>query len=122
MFCAMQSQRLEAETERVTQQVARAAAQGLAALCRGACAAQVSVVGHARKVEQEQESEAAELMFSRHPQMKYWAQMAHKWVFYELDVEVVYILDFFGGYHEVTREAYFTAKPTQPLVQPVGLH
>ena len=75
---------------------------------------QASILGKAEKVPESQAEEAAELMFARHPQMKGWAQLKHKWQFYELQVENAYILDWFGGYHTVSRDEYFAAKPSKP--------
>jgi hypothetical protein len=74
---------------------------------------QVTAVGTAVRLEDEEEVE--HLMFSRHPQMRLWSHMAHKWQFYELDIKHVEILDFFGGFHHVSREDYFAAKPLPPL-------
>jgi hypothetical protein len=74
---------------------------------------QVTAVGKA--VQPKDEEEVEHLMFSRHPQMRLWSHMAHNWRFYELDIEHVEILDFFGGFHHVSREEYFAATPLPPL-------
>lgn len=63
-----------------------------------------------------QQPEAARLMFARHPQMRAWAELAHKWVFYELSIDHAEILDFFGGFHNVSRQAYFAAQPHAPVL------
>lgn len=76
--------------------------------------ARASILGKAEKVPESQADEAAELLFARHPQMKGWAQLKHKWQFYELHVENAFILDWFGGYHTVSRDEYFAAKPSEP--------
>ena len=75
---------------------------------------QVSILGKAEKVPEEQAAEAADLVFARHPQMKAWAHLKHKWLFYEVHVENAYILDWFGGYHTVSKDEYFAAKPSKP--------
>jgi hypothetical protein len=75
---------------------------------------QVTAVG--RAVQPEDKQEVERLMFSRHPQMRLWAHMAHKWRFYELDIDHVEILDFFGGFHHVSRQEYFAASPHPPLL------
>lgn len=79
---------------------------------------QVSVFGHARPVPKEGVAEAADIMFARHPQMRAWAAMAHTWVFYEISVTNAYVLDFFGGWHNVSRDDYYAASPAKPLATP----
>lgn len=53
---------------------------------------QATVVGQAWEVGPKERHEARRLMFARHPQMRVWAQLAHKWAFYELDVTHVEVL------------------------------
>lgn len=74
----------------------------------------VTVLGNAKEVPKSEESEVSELMFARHPQMRSWAYMAHKWQFYELHIDHAYVLDWFGGYHAVARDEYFAAEPVEP--------
>lgn len=61
------------------------------------------------------EAEVAHLMFSRHPQMSVWAHLEHEWRFYELEVAHVQILDFFGGFRNVSAAEYFAAEPAAQL-------
>ena len=71
-------------------------------------------MGRVEAVPPRGEAEAAALMFARHPHMRAWARLAHEWRFYELHVAHVEILDFFGGFHNVSRDAYFAAAPAPP--------
>jgi Pyridoxamine 5'-phosphate oxidase len=52
-------------------------------------AVQATVVGTALKLGPKERPDAARLMFARHPGMKIWAKLAHKWSFFELDVNHV---------------------------------
>jgi hypothetical protein len=72
---------------------------------------QATVVGFVQALRAKDAEVAADLMFSRHPQMRFWSHLAHTWTFYELDVSYVEVLDFFGGFHNVSRESYFAAEP-----------
>jgi hypothetical protein len=73
------------------------------------------VLGHAKPVPDSEYDEVANLMFARHPQMKAWSILAHEWQFYELHVDHAYVIDWFGGYNEVSKEDYFAAVPQKPL-------
>ncbi|XP_078581390.1 protein CREG1-like [Branchiostoma floridae x Branchiostoma japonicum] len=54
---------------------------------------------------------AKNALFTRHPVMEIWAKMpTHKFYFAKMQVEDVFVLDFFGGGHIVTPEDYFNAK------------
>lgn len=44
---------------------------------------------------QQKQAEAA--LYERHPAMKTWNQTNHHWTFYQLDIESIWLIDFFGG-------------------------
>eukprot|EP00892_Ulva_mutabilis_P011301 jgi/Ulvmu1/8543/UM044_0077.1 len=79
--------------------------------------ARVSVFGHAKVVPEEEQADAADIMFARHAQMRSWAALMHKWAFYEVHITDVRIVDFFGGFQKVSPEEYFAAAPQEPLAQ-----
>lgn len=71
--------------------------------------AKISVVGHMQRVPTGEEMEMArEAMFSRHPEMADWPT-DHSFQFYELHIQQVNLLDWYGGMHEVSKEEYFGA-------------
>lgn len=53
--------------------------------------------------------EAGELLFSRHPQMQGWPK-GHNFSIYELQIEAIRLLDFYGGAAEISSKDYFAAE------------
>jgi len=51
---------------------------------------------------------AKEALFSRHPAMASWH--AHKFVFLKLDITKILLLDYFGGWHDVSTKDYFSVQ------------
>lgn len=59
------------------------------------------------------------MLFARHPEMATWPR-DHGFLPYELEVGEVHLLDYFGGVHVVSREAYFAADPPAAAAAAVG--
>ena len=53
---------------------------------------------------------AAELLFARHPEMQSWPA-DHGFAPFELQIDTLRLLDFFGGAHDLTPAEYFAADP-----------
>ncbi|GAB4823383.1 hypothetical protein N2152v2_010429 [Parachlorella kessleri] len=70
--------------------------------------AKLSISGEMQKVPSEQLDEAEELLFSRHPAMKDWPA-DHKFEMYELHIQTMSLLDWYGGAHIISPEEYFAA-------------
>eukprot|EP00878_Enallax_costatus_P042483 GHUV01049861.1.p1 GENE.GHUV01049861.1~~GHUV01049861.1.p1 ORF type:complete len:159 (-),score=48.00 GHUV01049861.1:249-725(-) len=74
--------------------------------------ARISVIGTMQKVpEGPQTDKAAQAMFSRHPAMKGWPE-DHGFVFYELNIDEIHMLSWYGGMAVISREDYFGADLT----------
>ena len=54
---------------------------------------------------------AAEVLFARHPEMQSWPP-DHGFAPWELRIDTLRVLDFFGGAHDLTPEEYFAADPS----------
>lgn len=70
--------------------------------------ARVTALGRTRKVAPEGADEAMRLLVARHPEMADWPA-DHGFAPYEMEVEEIHLLDYFGGMHVVTPEEYFSA-------------
>ncbi|KAF2357684.1 FMN-binding split barrel [Trinorchestia longiramus] len=53
---------------------------------------------------------AMEALFTRHPEMMDWPQ-DHGWFFARLDIQHIYLLDYFGGAQVVDPADYYAAQP-----------
>ena len=71
--------------------------------------AKVSISGRMGLLSGEGLRAARELLFSRHPDMRGWPK-GHKFMVYELRVNNIRRLDFYGGAAEISRPDYFAAK------------
>ena len=71
--------------------------------------AKVSISGRMRLLSREELREASELLFSRHPDMRGWPK-GHKFRVYELGVDHIRLLDFYGGAAEISCQEYFAAR------------
>lgn len=69
-------------------------------------AVKVSFYGEFKKVPQDDLQQVERMMFQRHTHMEEWPS-SHGFEFWELHPEIIHILDWFGGVHEVSVEEYF---------------
>lgn len=58
--------------------------------------AQLTLSGNIIKVQKDEESVAANALFSRHPKMKTWPT-GHEFHFYKMKLTSVWLIDYFGG-------------------------
>ena len=61
------------------------------------------------------EALAKESLFSRHPEMKWWPA-GHDFAFYELQIEDIFYINFYGGAKPMPVDKYFASKPVQPWI------
>ncbi|KAF2899695.1 hypothetical protein ILUMI_06480 [Ignelater luminosus] len=77
--------------------------------------AKVIISGHFHKVDNATSPEeykfARASLFERHPAMKYWP-IDHNWYIGKIDINLILVLDFFGGIKNVSIEDYFNANIT----------
>ena len=71
--------------------------------------AKVSISGRMGLLSGEGLRAASELLFSRHPDMRGWPK-DHNFGVYELGVDHVRLLDFYGGAAEISHQEYFAAQ------------
>lgn len=71
--------------------------------------AKVSISGRMELLSGEGLRVASELLFSRHPDMRGWPK-DHKFGVYELGLDHIRLLDFYGGAAEISRQEYFAAQ------------
>ena len=76
--------------------------------------AKVSISGRMGLLSGEGLSAASELLFSRHPDMRGWPK-DHNFGVYELAVDHIRLLDFYGGAAEISRQEYFAAKLSRSI-------
>lgn len=68
-------------------------------------------------------TKAKEALFAIHQPMKSWPA-DHNWVIYKLDIEKIWLIDFFGGAADITTKDYFAVKeqsrgtPSNPAHKP----
>ncbi|KAL6143347.1 PREDICTED: protein CREG1 [Fragaria vesca subsp. vesca] len=55
---------------------------------------------------------AKKALFSKHPEMKYWPK-GHNFQFFKLDIENIFLIDWFGGPKPLTVDQYLQAKLTE---------
>eukprot|EP00983_Pelagomonas_calceolata_P031383 984637-Pelagomonas_calceolata.AAC.3 len=74
--------------------------------------ARVTFMGKFKKVEITEDQELARTsMFKRHPKMAAWSTMSdHDFTLYELQIEEIHLLDYFGGAKQVKPADYFNAQ------------
>lgn len=72
--------------------------------------ARVILTGHLVRVNEttDEYAFAKNALFSRHPSMKYWPT-THEWYIPKMEIEMVMVLDFFGGAVVVGVDEYFAA-------------
>ncbi|KAK9790117.1 hypothetical protein WJX73_002745 [Symbiochloris irregularis] len=76
--------------------------------------AKVSITGQLKPVEAgEKLKEAKEILFQRHPQMAKWP-VGHHFTVYELHIEYIQLLDYYGGAIDVPVPEYFAAELSTP--------
>ncbi|KAI8491036.1 Cellular repressor of E1A-stimulated proteins 1 [Branchiostoma belcheri] len=74
--------------------------------------AKVHLSGNVVPVPEDETDFAMKSLFSRHPIMAEWYKMPdHKFYFAKMEIEDVFVLDFFGGGQSVSPEDYFKANP-----------
>ncbi|XP_019631020.1 PREDICTED: protein CREG1-like [Branchiostoma belcheri] len=74
--------------------------------------AKIILSGKIVTVPQDEADFAKNALFSRHPIMADWIKMeSHKFYFTKMEIEDVFVLDFFGGGNIVSPEDYFNVKP-----------
>ena len=71
--------------------------------------AKVSISGTMAQVPDDGVREAAELLFSRHPQMQGWPK-GHDFRIYELQTDAIRLLDFYGGAADISSKDYMAAQ------------
>lgn len=81
--------------------------------CRGVdpedpTCAKVSITGAVEPVRGKALPEALRLLFARHPAMKAWPA-DHGFQLYEMHIEAVRLLDFYGGAKDISPKDYFAA-------------
>ncbi|KAF5842623.1 pyridoxamine 5'-phosphate oxidase-domain-containing protein [Dunaliella salina] len=71
--------------------------------------AKVTFMGKFKKVENAEDQELARIsMFKRHPMMASWSAISdHEFTLYELQIEEIHLLDYFGGAKQVRPADYF---------------
>lgn len=72
-----------------------------------ACA-RATLLGEMRAVPQDQLHVAQEAVFSRHPAMASWPA-GHNFQFYELHVDAVHLLNWYGGMVHLTGDEYYAS-------------
>jgi hypothetical protein len=72
--------------------------------------AKLTLSGTLQVASGEAETLGKSALFARHPQMKTWPA-SHQFTVYELKVEDIWLLDYFGGGAPITPEKYYAAKP-----------
>ncbi|KAI8466430.1 MAG: pyridoxamine 5'-phosphate oxidase-domain-containing protein [Monoraphidium minutum] len=70
--------------------------------------AKITVIGRTRPVPPEGRDEAMQMLVARHPVMADWPE-DHGFAPFELEVEEIHLLDFFGGMHVISSDDYFAA-------------
>jgi hypothetical protein len=77
--------------------------------------AKVTALGRTRRVPDDggAAATAREMLFARHPEMADWPA-DHGFAPYEMEVEELHLLDFFGGMHVVAPADYFAARLAPP--------
>mmetsp|Transcript_3941 Transcript_3941/g.9900 ORF Transcript_3941/g.9900 Transcript_3941/m.9900 type:complete len:209 (-) Transcript_3941:170-796(-) len=69
----------------------------------------VTLSGVVRQTSGETERHGREFVFSRHPTMATWPA-DHHWIVYEMEIEKIFLLDYFGGAHHFSVQEYLDAK------------
>lgn len=72
-----------------------------------ACA-KLTLSGQMKQVEEEELDFAREALFSKHDEMQYWPK-GHHFQFYKLQIEDVFLIDWFGGAQPISLDEYFRA-------------
>eukprot|EP00882_Tetradesmus_deserticola_P004166 GHRQ01004401.1.p1 GENE.GHRQ01004401.1~~GHRQ01004401.1.p1 ORF type:complete len:232 (+),score=65.60 GHRQ01004401.1:273-968(+) len=76
--------------------------------------ARITVIGRMRSLDTAAETDAAaEALFSRHAAMRRWPS-DHGFTFFELQVEEVHMLDWYGGMHVIPASEYYAANLLPP--------
>eukprot|EP00879_Flechtneria_rotunda_P021972 GHRR01023172.1.p1 GENE.GHRR01023172.1~~GHRR01023172.1.p1 ORF type:complete len:224 (+),score=68.71 GHRR01023172.1:185-856(+) len=71
--------------------------------------ARITILGRMEQIESQTDKQAATAaLFSRHPVMQGWPD-DHGFQFYELHVQEIHILDWYGGMHILPADEYFAA-------------
>eukprot|EP00877_Chromochloris_zofingiensis_P004915 jgi/Chrzof1/14424/Cz09g02120.t1 len=71
--------------------------------------AKLSISGNMQLVPESEQSTVKQMLFSRHPAMAKWPA-DHQFTLYEMQIESLMLLDWYGGAHIITPEEYFQAE------------